>query len=95
MKFPEGKCSERYTPVLGHEEMAHNAIAVKPSTVLLLDVKRVLTMCSSACRFHGRLIHNLLTVYRRKKSAAHPEAGAYVLPDHPKKNCSLICRSNP
>ena len=34
--------------------------------VLLLDVKRVLTMCSSACRFHGRLIHNLLTVIAGK-----------------------------
>ena len=51
---------------LGNEEMANNAIAVKPSTVLLLDVKRVLTMCSSACRFHGRLIHNLLTVIAGK-----------------------------
>ena len=46
---------------LEHEPMAFNAEAVKDSAVLLLDVHRVLTTCTNACRFHARLIRNLLS----------------------------------
>ena len=34
--------------------------------ILFLDLKRVLTTCSSACRFHTRLIQNLLGVLAEK-----------------------------
>ena len=47
-------------------EMLNNAVAVKNSQVLFLDVKRVLTTCSSACQFHGKLIQNLLSVLALK-----------------------------
>ncbi len=47
-------------------EMLNNAVAVKNSQVLFLDVKRVLTTCSSACQFHGKLIQNLLSVLAQK-----------------------------
>ena len=47
-------------------EMLNNAVAVKDSQVLFLDVKRVLTTCSSACQFHGKLIRNLLSVLAMK-----------------------------
>lgn len=47
---------------LGNEEMLNSAVAVQTSRVLFLDMKRVITMCPSACRFHGRLIRNLLSV---------------------------------
>lgn len=47
-------------------EMLNNAVAVKDSQVLFLDVKRVLTTCSSACQFHGKLIQNLLSVLAMK-----------------------------
>ena len=36
---------------LGSEEMQNNAVAVKSSTVLFLDINRVLTICPSACDF--------------------------------------------
>lgn len=51
---------------LGNEVMLHNAVAVKPSTVLFLDINRILTTCSSDCRFHGQLIQNLLFVMASK-----------------------------
>ena len=36
------------------------AYACAPATVLFLNVKRVLTMCPSACARHSRIIRNLL-----------------------------------
>lgn len=47
---------------LGGEEMANSAAAVRSCRVLFLDVRRILTMCPSACQFHSRLIRNLLSV---------------------------------
>ena len=35
-------------------------IAETPATVLLLNIKRVLNMCPSACAHHSRIIRNLL-----------------------------------
>lgn len=40
--------------------------AVSEGAVLLLDCRRVLTTCSGACRFHTRLIQNLLRVVAEK-----------------------------
>lgn len=37
-----------------------NVIAAHDSTVLLMDVRRVTTLCTSACEFHTRLVRNLL-----------------------------------
>ncbi len=51
---------------LGNEEMLNNAVAVKQSTVLFLDVNRILTTCPASCCFHGRLIQNLLSVMALK-----------------------------
>lgn len=54
---------------LGDQEMTNSAVAVKPSRVLFLDMKRILTMCPSACQFHSRLIRNLLSVMAWKNRA--------------------------
>lgn len=54
---------------LNDGEMQNDAVAVKDSRVLFLDVKRVLTICSSACRFHGKLIQNLLAVLALRNRA--------------------------
>ncbi|MDO5425499.1 MAG: Crp/Fnr family transcriptional regulator [Eubacteriales bacterium] len=48
------------------EEMLHSAVAVRRSRVLFLDVERVLKVCSETCRFHGRLVRNLLVVMAGK-----------------------------
>lgn len=43
-----------------------SALAVEPTVVLFLDIKRILNTCSSACVFHTRLIRNLLSVLAEK-----------------------------
>ena len=42
------------------------ALAAADTEILFLDLKRVLTTCSSACRFHTKLIQNLLGVLAEK-----------------------------
>lgn len=41
---------------------AVNVIACEHTAVLFLNVRRITTVCSSACGFHTRLIRNLLSV---------------------------------
>lgn len=62
----EGELFGEVYACLDGDEMMYDAIAVKPCTVLFLDMNRVLTMCPSACPFHGRLIRNLLSVVASK-----------------------------
>jgi CRP-like cAMP-binding protein len=50
----------------GIETMPVSAFALCDSRVMLLRCRRVLTVCSSACRFHQKLIDNLLRVVARK-----------------------------
>ena len=45
---------------LQNEPMLHNAVAVKPGTILFLDINKIFTTCPSSCRFHERLIRNFL-----------------------------------
>lgn len=40
--------------------MAVRAVAAEESTILFLNVERILHTCPTACRFHTRLIQNLL-----------------------------------
>ena len=46
-----------------------SAVAAADSMVLLMDVKRILTTCRSACTFHSRLIENLLHTVAAKNLA--------------------------
>lgn len=50
----------------GLETMPVSVIAIKDSQVLLLDCRRVLTICSNACHFHSLLLKNLLQAMARK-----------------------------
>lgn len=50
----------------GLETMPVSAITAKDSHILLLDVQRVLTTCSHACRFHSQLMKNLLQELAKK-----------------------------
>ena len=43
-----------------------DVIAAEDTEVLFLDVGRILTVCSSACSFHTRLIRNLLMILAEK-----------------------------
>ena len=52
---------ESYACAAG-EPLMVSVIALEDSQILFLDVKKMLTVCSSACQFHSRLIQNLLSV---------------------------------
>jgi len=44
----------------GIRSLPVSAVSVKDSTIMLMDIQRILTTCSSACTFHKMLIENLL-----------------------------------
>ena len=39
--------------------MLNDVVALEDSSVIFFDVKRVLTTCSSACRFHAMIVENM------------------------------------
>ena len=39
--------------------LLNDVIAVEDSTVIFFDIKRILTVCSTACRFHSMVVQNL------------------------------------
>lgn len=50
----------------GNTPMINNAVAVSAVKVLFMDINRILTTCPSGCRFHERVICNLLSVIASK-----------------------------
>lgn len=48
------------------EALPFTILATEESEVLFFHVDRILTSCSSACRYHQRLIRNLLTLSSEK-----------------------------
>ena len=47
-------------------ELEVNVMATEDSEILFLNVGKIMTTCSSSCRFHSRLINNLLAVTAQK-----------------------------
>lgn len=53
--------------VLAHvPRLPVSVVAQQPSTVLMMDYRRVLHTCTHACPYHERLIHNLLLIVAQK-----------------------------
>ncbi len=50
----------------GVDVMPISGYALQNSRVLLLDCRKMLTVCSNACRFHTKLVQNLLQVVAEK-----------------------------
>lgn len=46
--------------------LLNDVVAVQDSTILLFDVRRILTVCSSACRFHAMVVQNLFFAISEK-----------------------------
>lgn len=65
-EISEGEIFGEVYACLGNEEILNNAVAVRQSVVLFLDVNKILTTCPSACRFHGQFVWNLLSVIASK-----------------------------
>lgn len=51
------------------EELPVSVAASENSEIMLIDCKRIITTCSSSCRFHNMIIHNLLQVLANKNLA--------------------------
>lgn len=47
-------------------ELEVSALAASDVDILFLDVQKIVTVCTSACEFHTRLIRNLLSVLSEK-----------------------------
>ncbi len=59
----------------GSGAMPNSALAVTPCVLLFLDVRRVFTVCTSACRFHTLLIQNLFAAVSAKNRALTQKLG--------------------
>ena len=46
--------------------MLNDVVAVEDSAVIFFDVKRILTSCSNACRFHSIVVQNLFFAISEK-----------------------------
>lgn len=46
--------------------LLHDIVAAKDSTVILFDVNKILTVCSSACQFHAMVVKNLFFAISEK-----------------------------
>lgn len=44
----------------------NDVVAVEDSTVICFDVRRIITVCSSACRFHSMVVQNLFFAVSEK-----------------------------
>lgn len=62
---PPGLFAETYACMEGMLSEV-SVIATETTVVLFLDLKRLLTTCAATCDFHGRLIHNLLSILAEK-----------------------------
>ena len=56
---------ENYAAVPG-QLLPGDIVAAQPCRVLFLDLSRIYTVCHHGCRFHHRLIENMLQVSARK-----------------------------
>lgn len=43
-----------------------DVLAVEDSAVIFFDIRRIMTVCSSACRFHSMVVHNLFFAISEK-----------------------------
>ncbi len=53
--------AENYAAISG-KELICDVVAAEDSEILFLNIDKLLTTCQSGCRFHHRLIHNLLRI---------------------------------
>lgn len=48
------------------ESIGISCVTTEPTKVLFLDIKKIITVCTSACNFHTRLIQNLMMILAQK-----------------------------
>jgi CRP/FNR family transcriptional regulator, dissimilatory nitrate respiration regulator len=66
--WPGDLFGESYAFLPG-ELLRVSVVADEPSSVMMIDARHMLEICSSACRFHTRLVQNLLAETAKKNLA--------------------------
>ncbi len=74
-KMSEGDTFGEAYSVLSSNKAENNAVAVADSLILYLDLKKILTVCSSLCSFHNQLIMNTYTVLSAKNVSLTQKIG--------------------
>ncbi len=94
--FGEAYVAPESGPVL------NDVVAVEKSTVISFDVKRILTTCSSACKFHQTVVENMFFAISEKnrnlvqklghmsKRSTRGKLISYLSEEARKQNCSEI-----
>lgn len=65
-KIENGQVFGETYACLESEPLNVSIIAAENTEILFMNIKRILTICTSACNFHSRLISNLLKVIASK-----------------------------
>ncbi len=55
--------------------LLNDVVAIEDSTVIFFDVRRIITVCSSACRFHSMVVQNLFFAIAEKNRALVQKLG--------------------
>ena len=55
--------------------LLNDVVAVEDSAVIFFDVRRIITVCSSACRFHSMVVQNLFFAVSEKNKALVQKLG--------------------
>lgn len=55
--------------------LLNDVVAVEDSIVILFDMRRIMTVCSSACRFHSMVVQNLFFAISEKNRALVQKLG--------------------
>ena len=55
--------------------LLNDVVAVEDSAVIFFDVRRIITVCSSACRFHSMVVQNLFFAISQKNKTLVQKLG--------------------
>ena len=55
--------------------LLNDVVAVEDSAVIFFDMRRIITVCSSACRFHSMVVQNLFFAISEKNKALVQKLG--------------------
>ena len=55
--------------------LLNDVVAIEDSAVIFFDVRRIITVCSSACRFHSMVVQNLFFAISEKNKALVQKLG--------------------
>lgn len=65
-ELPEGELFGEVFACAGILQSPVTVLAAKPSEVLHMNYRRIITSCPTACTFHSRLIENMLALMAQK-----------------------------